>query len=154
MLNRKEAKEVLIKLFWIIVACAILILLTNLSYAGEVDDLLCVISRAESSGGKFLSGDGGKSLDAYHICAAVVIDYNRANGAAYKHTDLLTGSINEKIARWHVRRIIRLLKRKGIYSRAKVIQVWNVGFAALKRPLPKKHRNLVYNKIYAEVVCR
>jgi len=116
--------------------------------ANEIDNLLPIIAMAESSYGLNLYGDNGKSLGKYQICEAVVIDYNRANGTNYKHSDLLKNEISEKIVRWHLKRIIRLLKRKGIYSKAKIVQVWNEGFIALKRPIPKSHKNKIYAGIY------
>jgi hypothetical protein len=118
--------------------------------ADEVSSLLRTISLAESSYGMRPYGDGGNSLGKYHICAAVVIDYNRANGTNYKHKDLLDAGIDSKIARWHISRIIRMLKKRNIHSDAKVCQVWNEGFIAFKRQVPKKHKNLVYNKIYKD----
>jgi len=120
----------------------------DVARADEINNLLPIIAKAESSGGKFLKGDGGKSLGKYQISKAVVIDYNRANGTNYKHSDLLKNEVSEKIAKWHARRIIKLLKQKKIFSTAKFCQIWNEGFVALKRPIPKSHKNKIYAGIY------
>ena len=142
-------KTVLITL----IIAVILLLVVRSCRAEEIADysvLLQIIASAESSHGKFLKGDNGKSLGRYHICKAVVTDYNKANGTNYKHKDLLSSAIDNKIASWHLRRIIRLLKIKKMYSKAKIIQVWNEGFIALKRKIPKTHRNKIYAGVYGE----
>ena len=137
----------IIQLLLIILLAFILFKLSSCE-AGQVDDLLQITANAESNDGKFLYGDGGKSLGRYHICAAVVIDYNRANGTVYKHTDLLDNEVSEKIGCWHAWQIVYILERRGIYSVARFCFVWNVGLSAIDKPLPTTHKNLIYRGIY------
>lgn len=137
----------------LILFCMIIMLVifevNKIAFADEVAELLYIISMAESSGGKFLRGDNGYSLGKYQICAAVVEDYNLAHNTKFVHTDLLKNrNIDEKIARWHAERIVKRLKRRDIFSRAKFCQVWNEGWIAMQRSIPRTHKNKIYAGVY------
>jgi len=114
----------------------------------DVEKLLFIIAQAESSGGKFLVGDQGRSLGKYQICALIVREYNRVHNTQYRHIDLLNPEVDDMVARWQIQKIISILKEQGHYSLAKVIHFWNRGPRALKEATPRYHKNLVYCGIY------
>jgi hypothetical protein len=112
------------------------------------DQLLSLIALAESSDGKYKTGDNGKSIGKYQIGRMVLSDYNAKHKTKYKLEDLCDDDISEKVARWHLNHIIKHLTAINKYSIAKVCQVWNEGYSALDRPIPKRHKNLIYDGVY------
>lgn len=124
---------------------------TNETIVANIPDntnLLSLIAQAESSERKFPIGDNGKSKGAYHMSKPIVKEYNRKHNTNYSHSDLLNPAIDDMIAKWWLEEITNILEGKNLYSTAKVVHFWNRGARAIKEPLPKGHKNKIYDTIY------
>jgi len=121
----------------------------DIAGAEEIDNLLKTISLAESSGGKFLKGDGGNSIGVYQISNICLKHYNQTHKTKYTKKDLYNEKINRKIARWYLNWLKEQLIKHNKFSIKRWIFAYNSGLSnALKKPIPKSHPNKIYTGIY------
>jgi len=115
------------------------------------EELLPLIAQAESSNGIYLYGDKNNSLGKYQISLKVLSDYNKTFQTNYTKNWLLIDENNEKVAIWHIRRIINaLIKHNLCVCKAHICYLYNSGLSNINKPIPKTHKNLIYKKIFQE----
>jgi len=119
----------------------------------EISDeerLLSIIALAESSNGLNKTGDNGKSIGIYQIGEDVLMDYNKAHHTLIPHKALYDDDISRDVAEWHMKQIIKQLRKKAMLCTARVVYVWNVGYSSMRKEIPKCHTNLVYDGVYQQ----
>lgn len=112
-----------------------LILFISLSFSCFSGDLISengwaskeahsIITQIESSGGKFLVGDGGKAIGAYQIQPIMVKEINRIYGTKFTLQDR---KCHQKSARIFELWIYFASKNHNGKTDAEVLSTWNTG---------------------------
>lgn len=130
------------------------LILQSTALAHEID--LSRIAQLESSGGKFLVGDCGKSLGKFQIQSALVSDYNRVEKEGVFHRELLFNEeLSERIVNWAFGKYFPIILRqlKKPVTTENLLVCWNAGCGALRRErLPKVTQDYLikYEKLSKE----
>ena len=133
-----------------IITIFLLITIINNSKANIIDDLLPIISEAESTNRDWvISRDGG--YGRYQITAPVLADYNINNKTNYMLMDMLFPQESELVVRWYLDWLNNYLTKYGYKDdniRILVAYNWGIGnFRKYNFKIPSffiLHRNKVY----------
>ena len=117
-----------------------------------ISSVLPIISMAESTNRAWVVGSAGEA-GKYQISPILLSDYNNRlskhrNPVKYEH--LFNENVNEMICRWQINNIISALKKHNLcVCKAHICFGYNSGISnMIKYPIPKNHKNLIYQKIY------
>ena len=112
---------------------AILLLLPNFCNANIIDDLLPIISAAESTDRDWIvSRDGG--YGRYQITVPVLVDYNIKHKTNYMLIDMLSPRESELVVKWYLNWLNNYLTKYGYKDdNLRILVAYNWGIGNLRK---------------------
>ena len=116
-----------------IITIFLLLTIINNSKANIIDDLLPIISAAESTDRDWIvSKDGG--YGRYQITAPVLADYNINNKTNYILMDMLSRQESELVVRWYLNWLNNYLTKHGYKDdNLRIVVAYNWGIGNLRK---------------------